>query len=186
MENHVLLWSGLTAIVLALCWFTMWARIRHWYRWSFILLGVTVGIAAYPSMLNLLSRPKDVTEEWYHRHAAEALVSGVYVDEGVALYLYLVLPEMREPRSYKFAWNDETRNLAQSLQDSLEEAQGQGVAIPQPFEPSLEREKPLTAHPVPQTAPPQKQQPDPPIQYRGASYKILEPPWWWKVERWWL
>lgn len=194
MELHVQVFAALACGVLVFCLLTAWARRGKFMRWSIIALGVALASGSYPVMVSLLSRPKDVTEEWYYQNAKEALVSGVYVDEGVALYLYLILPELAEPRSYKFPWNDETRKLAQDLQKALEEAQGGGVMIPYPFQPSLEREKPLTASPVPQPALPPKKQPTPPMHYRSAewdegvrdtpaTYTLLEPKWydWWWV-----
>lgn len=186
MEHHAWIWAGFAALMLGLCLFTAWSRINKWYRWGYILCGIALAIGFYPAQVNLLSRPRNVSEEWFNRHAKEALVTGVYVDEGVALYLYLILPGVHEPRSYKMPWNESTRGLAESLQDALESAEGQegGVVIPSPFEePSLEREKPLTAHPRPQQKRPDKLEPRPPMEFRGASYTILQPPWW---RPWWI
>lgn len=186
MENHVWVWAALAAVILVLCLIVAWTRVNKWYRWGAILCGIAIGCAAYPVQVNLLSRPRNVTEEWFNRHAKEALVTGVYVDEGTALYLYLMLPGVREPRSYKFDWSEATKGLAESLQEALgsEEGQENGVTIPSPFEEhSLERDKPLTAHPRPQQKLPDKPQPQAPMEFRGASYIILEPSWW---RPWWI
>lgn len=178
---HVLLFFAFTVGTLGVLLLAAWSRRETAYRWILILLGCGVIVVSYPTFVGLLSRPRTVDEEWYHRHVKEARVAGVFVDEGVALYLYLVLPGMNEPRSYKYPWNDENRKLAESLQDALGSEEGKaGVIVPLPFEPSLEREKPLTAHPIPQPAVPEKngEQPEAPIQYRSASYVITEFPWW--------
>ena len=168
---HVWLFAAIAFGILILLFLVAWARRGRVFRWGAILLGLAVIGASYPVLAGLLSRPKDQAEEWFHRDAKEALVSGVYVDEGVALYLYLMIPGVTEPRSYRFAWSDETRKLAESVQGALESEEGQagGVIIDLPFQPSLEREKPLTAHPVPQIMPPPKKQPRAPMEFKGGS-----------------
>ncbi len=157
----------LVAVLILLCALAAWSRRERWIRWIIVIIGISLVAGAYPAMIDLLSRPKDVTEEWFQREASEAKVMGVFIDEGTALYLYLMLPGLDEPRSYRFPWSEETRKLAQSLQDALDSKEGQenGVVIPFPFKPSLEREKPLTAHPMPQLAPPLKRQPRAPLQF---------------------
>lgn len=182
MGVHIQLAAALALGTIFVCLIGAWARRDKLARWGLILCGIMVATAAYPTMAEMLARPKPVDEEWFRREAAEALVTGVYVDEGVALYLYLVLPGLAEPRSYSFPWSDETRELAQKLQEMLGSEEGaNGVMIPYPFEPSLEREEPLTPHAVPQPAMPEKEQPQPPVHYRAARYEIVEAPWWWSL-----
>lgn len=172
MDRHMMFFAALAATVLLFCILTAWARREKLIRWGVILCGLATLSGAYFVFVDLLSRPRSATEEWFHQNAKEALVTGVYVHEGVALYLYLVLPDLTEPRSYKFPWNDETRELAQSIQGALESEEGQnGVIIPYPFQPSEEREKPLTAHPLPQPKPPTKRQPEPPMEFRAIAYQ---------------
>lgn len=168
---HVWLFAGLAFGILILLFIVAWARRGRLFRWGAILLGLAVIAASYPVLGGLLSRPRDQTEEWFHRDAKEALVSGVYVDEGVALYLYLMIPGVNEPRSYRFPWSEETRELAESIQGALESEEGQagGVIIDLPFQPSLERDRPLTAHPAPQPMLPPKKQPKAPIEFKGGS-----------------
>lgn len=166
MEQHVVYFVLLALLIVALCAVVAWSRKERLYRWGAILCGVAILAGTYPASVNLLSRPRDVSEEWFNRNAKEALVTGVYIQEGTALYLYLKLPDVDEPRSYRFPWSEETRKLAQSVQEALESEEGQaGVFIPNPFQPSLERERPLTAHPKPHERPPQKRQPKAPLEF---------------------
>lgn len=164
---HVQMFAIFAFGAVGLCLAAAWSRRRTLHRWLLIGLALTVAAAAWPAFSMLLSRPRPVAEEWVHRDAAEALVAGVYVDEGRALYLYLVIPGVDEPRSYSLPWSEETRRLAESIQEALAgEAGGNGVVIDDPFKPSLERDRPLTAHPLPQPAMPDKLQPKPPIEFR--------------------
>ena len=166
MSLHVQVFSLITSLLLVLCLTTAWSRREKLYRWSILLVAFALIPGAYFTMTMLLSLPRDVSDEWYHKNATEALVSGVYVNEGVALYLYLVLPGMSEPRSYVFPWSDKIRELAQQLQEALGSPEGQGgVMITNPFQPSLETEKPLTVHPAPQERLPEKEQPRAPMMF---------------------
>lgn len=170
MELHMQLFFGLASLVLALCLLVAWAKRGKVVRWALLTLGAGLTLVSYPTLVLVLSHPRDASEEWFKREVPSALVTGVYVDEGIALYLYLLLPGEREPGSYRFSWNDETRELAKDIQGSLESEEGaNGVVIPFPFMDSLEREAPLTAHPMPQPAPPLKQSPKPPIEYRSIN-----------------
>lgn len=166
METHIVYFLLLALLIVALCAVVAWSRKERLYRWGAILCGVAIIGGSYPLMVNLLSRPRDVTEEWFNRNAKEALITGVYIQEGTALYLYLKLPGVGEPRSYRFPWSDNTRKLAQSVQEALDSEEGEGgVTLDSPFQPSEEREKPLTAHPKPQSKPPIKKAPRTPLEF---------------------
>jgi len=157
---HQYMFAGLSVFLLVLCCLVAWSRKEKHIRWTVIAIGLLTLAGSYPTFVNLLSRPKDVGEEWYYKHAKEAQVIGVFIREGTALYLTLKLPKLDEPRLYAFPWSEETRALAKSLQETMESNPGEGIMIPYPFEPSLEREKPLLAHPLPQFAPTPKPPPE--------------------------
>jgi len=142
MELYQGLFTLLAFGVLTLCLVAAWSRRNKWFRWGFVLLSVAVLLGSYPTVTSLLSRPKPVSEEWFYKNAKKALVVGMHVVDGQALYLYLVLPGLTEPRSYKFPWNDETRKLTKELMERMEGEEGQaGVLLDYPFQPSLERER---------------------------------------------
>ena len=75
--------------------------------------------------------------------------------EGEAIYLWLRLPDVTQPRAYVLPWN---RNAAQQLQDVGREAERTGteVIMRGPFAPLDDRQEELFYAP-PQPAPPAKQ-----------------------------
>ena len=74
---------------------------------------------AYLGLNEILARPKPVTHEWFNSSAKQAMVLGVSLDEGKAIYLWLRLDGSREPRYYRMPW--QVRN-AQKLQSAVEQA----------------------------------------------------------------
>lgn len=167
IDPHELFFGALMLGTFGLCLFGVWSRRGKWYRWSCIALGTLVLAGAYPTMVSLLSLPRSVDLEYYYRSAKQARVLGVAIDEGKALYVLLHLPGVKVPRYYSFPWNDDIKKFAESLQEALEKDEARnGVFVDEPFQPSLERKKPLKAYPKPQTAPPLKpSQPRPPREF---------------------
>ncbi len=110
---------------------------------------------AYASQADLLSKPKPVALELFHRATEEAQVVGSTWVEGVAIYVWLRLPGAEEPRAYTLPWS---RHLAEQLQQAGREAESQNgdVRMRRPFDRSIEDEDEVFYAP-PQPAPPEKQ-----------------------------
>lgn len=139
----VLLAAGLASAVL-------WSRHRTTVKLGALaglLCFLPIGYAAYA---DLLSRPKPVGLEWWHRNAEEATVIGQQLREGEGLFLWLQFSADPEPRAYVLPWDGK---LAEQLQTAWEEAQknGTGVRMKLPFEATLDaREPKFYALPQPQ------------------------------------
>jgi len=67
---------------------------------------------AYAGLSRLLSMPKPVELEWWHANAEEAIVLASTFREDEAIYLWLQLRDLAEPRAYTLPWN---RDLAEQL-----------------------------------------------------------------------
>jgi hypothetical protein len=121
----------------------------------------------YGGAVELLGRPKPLRLEW--RDAAEAQVLSALPVENEAIYLWLVMPEASEPCAYVLPWSVEA---AQQLQQAMSEAEanGTGVRMTLPFEPSLDDSEPMF-YALPQPAMPPKDYEGTPLVYRqpGAS-----------------
>jgi hypothetical protein len=111
------------------------------------------------SYFDTLSRPKPLDDETRNDELVE--VVSYAANPGVALWLWLALPGVDEPRYYVMPWSEEARKITQQLQDGREG--GQRMMMINPFEPSLEKER--TVHPLPQFAPPPKIEPPKPKEY---------------------
>jgi len=114
---------------------------------------------AYASMAGLLGKPKPTGLAWWLEHGAEATVLASRIEENEAIYLWLELPEVAEPRAYALPWD---REAAEELQEAQREADENGTRLRMrlPFEPSLEDREPKF-YALPQPARPQKRAPDP-------------------------
>lgn len=111
----------------------IWGQRRLWMRWGAIIATAAFLPAAYLSLSDLLSRPKPIWLEWAHSDLAEAEVLGSELQEGVAIYVWLAIPDRAAPRSYVLPWDLE---MAKQLQDAgrTSEKTGAGVMMAKPFE----------------------------------------------------
>ena len=76
--------------------------------------------AAYAGFAQLLALPKPVGLEWWQANAQEATVLAASLREDQAIYLWLQLKDVAEPRAYTLPWH---RDLAEQLQAAQREAQ---------------------------------------------------------------
>ena len=75
--------------------------------------------AAYAGFAQLLALPKPVALEWWQANAEEATVLASSFREDEAIYLWLQLRGLAEPRAYTLPWS---RDLAEQLQAAQREA----------------------------------------------------------------
>lgn len=148
---------------------SIWAPRRVIVRASAFLLAVLFVPISYASFAALLSKPKPVSLEWVRAATKEANVLGSSIHEGAAIYLWLQVPGLDEPRAYVLPWS---REVAQQLQEARRKAeeQGTGLGMRLPFEHSWDKQQPKF-YPLPQPAMPPKDEPDeaPPLQLQHPS-----------------
>jgi hypothetical protein len=164
---------AVTALVAAaLAALAIWAPRRTAVRIA-ALAAVTLFLpVAYVQSIELLSKPKPVSLEWYRRDAAGAQVLGVSLDEGRAIYLWLRLDGTKEPRAYSLPWNV---GIAQQLEHAIDEAVRRGaiIILRKPFyRPSLEDLGELNVEITPPPLGPQKAPPLPPQFFNPREEKI--------------
>lgn len=154
----------------ALALIAVWSRRRLALRAAAVgLLTLTV-VVAYGAFNDLLSRPKPSALELAHDHHEEAEVLGATLSEGRAIYLWLRLPGIEEPRYYVMPWRLET---AEVLQEAIREAERNrsGLLMRLPFEKSVEDRAAPRFYAVPRSKLPDKPAGD--IQdYRHPSLPI--------------
>ena len=111
---------------------------------------------AYLQAVELLSKPKPVSFEWFERDVQLAHVLGASMDEGRAIYLWLRIDGEVEPRYYVMPWRQEA---AEKLEDVIDNAirQNSTVVLKKPFIRKSENEMgDLNAYVIPPPMPPQK------------------------------
>jgi hypothetical protein len=124
--------------------------------------------AAYMSLSEMLSRPKPVDSEWARAQLAEATVIGSHMVEGEAIYVWLGIEGVEEPRAYALPWDEKTARQLHGARRNAE-ASGTKVKMRKPFEQSNDkRERVFYAAPL--APPPEKQQPvDNALQYQHSQ-----------------
>jgi len=145
----------------------IWSPRRLWLKLSALVAAVSFIPLGYTSLSELMSRSKPVALEWLRRELPEATLLGANMQENQAIYLWLKVPEISEPRAYTLPWN---RKLAEQLQRAQREAKKNrnGVRVRRPFDGTDDpRERMFYA--APQQALPPKPAPD------GASLNDAPP-----------
>jgi hypothetical protein len=92
-------------------------------------------------LAHLLSLPKPVALEWWLTNAPSATVLGSTVRENEAIYVWLQLEQVAEPRAYALPWNRDLAEQLQTAQREANESQSQ-VRMRLPFEPTLDDREP--------------------------------------------
>lgn len=157
MGDLTLLFTGTLLVAMLLTSISIWAPRQVTVRVAALAAAILFVPLSYASLASLLSRPKPVSLEWLRGSTAEATVLGSSLQEGVAIFLWLQLPDSAEPLAYRLPWSLETaKQLQQARREA--EAKGTGLAMRLPFEPSLDTREPKF-YPLPQPALPPKQPP---------------------------
>jgi hypothetical protein len=151
------------ALVALLSLISIWAPRRLAIKSTALTAAVLFLPVSYAALVDLLSKPKPVDLEWLQNDAAEAEVLASRLVEDEAIYLWLQLPDVAEPRAYVLPWD---RGSAEQLQQAMREAEqkGAGVRMRLPFEPSLEDREPKF-YALPQPALPPKDLVEPPPEF---------------------
>ena len=81
---------------------------------------------SYLAANDLLSRPKPMEIEIARAQLDEAVVTASLMREDEAIYLWLQVPDVKEPRAYQLPWNEE---MAVELHKAQREAEAEGTDV---------------------------------------------------------
>ena len=153
MTELTYLFGAVALLAGALASITIWAPRRLAIK-VLALGGVTLFLpSAYAGFAQLLALPKPVAMEWWQANAEEATVLAASMREDEAIYLWLQLKNVPEPRAYSLPWQRELAEQLQAAQREAQESQSQ-VQMRLPFENSLDELEPkFYAMPQPQLPP---------------------------------
>ena len=126
------LFAGVVFASLALVAIAIWSPRRIWVKGTAVCLTGVVMALGYVGYSELLSKPKPVGLEWGMGSVAEAELLGASTREGEAIYVWLQIPGLDEPRAYTMPWN---REVAQQLESANREARANRpvVRVRRPF-----------------------------------------------------
>ena len=133
MNNLVDLFAPAVALATVLASIAIWAPRKAWIKVGAVAAAALFMPLAYTAFAGLLGKPKPVQLEWVLRTAPEATVIAASVHEGEAIFLWLRLDDVAEPRAYALPWS---RAVAEQLQAAQREAEHNrnGVRMTMPFE----------------------------------------------------
>lgn len=141
---------------------SIWAPRRLWLKFTALASAALFLPIGYLSLAHLLSLPKPVALEWWMTQAPTATVLGSSFREDEAIYLWLQLERVVEPRAYALPWSRDLAEQLQTAQREAEENQSE-VLMRMPFEPTLDDREPRF-YALPQPPLPPKDADRPPAQ----------------------
>jgi hypothetical protein len=162
MNDLLPLFALATLLAAVLATVAVWAPRAVRVKVGSLTVAVALMATGYAAMVDLLSRPKPAGFEWWLARAPEATVLASALAEDRAIYLWLQLDGIAEPRAYALPWD---RRTAEQLQEASRAAvaagRQSGVRMRLPFEPTLDDREPRFYAP-PQPASPPKDEPGSP------------------------
>ncbi len=156
------LFAAAVTIAAALAALAVWAPRPARIRVLAVVVTALFVPVAYAQFVELLSKPKPMSFEWYERATKRAVLLGVSLRENESIYVWLRPKGATEPRYYVIPWN---LKLAEKLQRAASKAArgNSTVVLEDPFQRrSLEEWGELNVEIVPPPTPPLKHPPPPP------------------------
>lgn len=138
MDDMIYLFAAVVFLAAVLASISIWAPRKLWIRGASVIATAGLIIVSYIGFSDLLSRPKPIHLEWAMRTVTEARVLGASPREGEAIFVWLQIRGVTEPRAYRMPWS---RELAQQLQDAAEQNRGTqtGVRMRSPFRNQIQK-----------------------------------------------
>ena len=174
MSQVFYLFAVSLALATLLAAISIWSPRALWIKVGALAITALFLPATYLSVVELLSRPKPIALERQRADFSEASVLGAELREGEAIYLWLRVPGVTEPRSYVLPWD---QKLAEQLHGAQREANAKGTAVQARnlFRTSPDRQQ-AVFYAMPQPARPPKAPPafnpfvfEPEVQPRGPG-----------------
>ena len=168
MRDLVPLFASLALLAAVLAHIAIWSPRRIWIKIGALVTTAAFMPVAYASLSAMLSRPKPIEMEWSRHQLADAAVLGARLEEGKAIYIWLAIDDVDEPRAYVLPWD---KDLAKQLHGAQRTAQQNGTEVRMrlPFENSFDqRDQQFYAAPV--STPDEKaEEPQNPLQYQHSD-----------------
>ena len=168
MSELTALFAGLGGLAFVLANIAIWSPRRLRVKLGALITAAVFLPAAYLSLSEMLSRPKPVGKEWVRREIAEATVLGSQMQEGRAIYVWLAMEGVEEPRAYALPWDEKVARQLHGARRNAE-ASGTRVKMRMPFEQSLDRRDRIF-YAASQPPPPEKQRPvESPLEHQHSQ-----------------
>lgn len=160
MSDLTPLFALLAVLAATLSTVSVWSPRRLAVKAGALVVAFGLMGTGYAAMLDLLSKPKPANFEWWLDKVGEATVLGNTMVEDQAIYLWLQLDGVKEPRAYELPWDQRTAEQLQTAARAAAEQQS-ALRMRLPFERSLDDRDPRF-YAMPQPGLPPKGAPKPP------------------------
>lgn len=135
MSGLVAIYASAAASAIALASIAVLAPRRLFVRAGAVAAAGFLLGAGYFGFADLLSRPKPVRLAFVERKAEDATLLGSSYQEGKAIYLWLKLPGVDEPRAYSLPWDPaQAESIEQARRDATKHGRAGVVRVRQPFQ----------------------------------------------------
>jgi len=133
MDILFYVFAGATGVAAALAAIAIWAPRPTRVRVVALLIVALFIPVVYAQSIEMLSKPKPASFEWYERATKKAVVLGVSINENESIFVWLRPSGSTEPRFYVIPWNVK---LAEKLQKATGEAMrgNSSVTLDNPFQ----------------------------------------------------
>ena len=170
MENIPTLYLAFVLLGCFLAIVAIWSRRRLAVRaGAVVALLVLVGIN-YFALVDLLGLPKPMKHSSMEDLEGDSVVLAASIDEGLAIYLWLRHPDIRQPRYYRLPWD---QDAAIALKKAMDQSMRNNstVMMNPNYESSLETNKEPLFYILPQDRLPLKPSPEV-YEYRNPQNPI--------------
>lgn len=157
-----------TALITVLASIAIWSPRALPLKIVALLCATALLPLSYFSLNDILSRPKPAQLEVVHKNIDQVQVLSSIMKEDEAIYLWLQITDVDEPRSYKLPWSEETAKQLHKAQQEAEET-GTEVKMKKPFEKTVDTQE-AVFYAAPPAAPPAKEKvEESPILFKAAK-----------------
>ena len=134
------------------------SRKKTFTKFFTLILGISIFLISYVSLLEILSRPKPKNLEILNKYVKEVTLLHVSWIEGESIHILIRLDGIKEPRLYSFPWDS---IQAQEFDEALEKGRedGEEVKIANPFYTSNTEERKTLIYSSPAKPLPEKEAP---------------------------
>ena len=170
MENLPQLYLLFVLLGCILAVIAVWSRRRLLVRVGAVVALLLLVALNYSALVDLLGRPQPVAHDSIEDFEGDSIVLAASIDEGLAIYLWLRHPNIRQPRYYRLPWDQEA---AIALKKALDQSMRNNstVMMNPNYENSLETDKEPLFYVLPQERLPLKPPPEI-FEYRNPNNPI--------------
>jgi len=132
MDILYYVFAAAVGVAAALAALAIWAPRPARVRVLAVVITALFIPIAYLQFIEMLSKPKPMSFEWFERETEKAVVLGVSLHEQRSIYVWLRPGGSFVPRYYVIPWN---LRLAEKLEDAVDEAarENSTIVLKKPF-----------------------------------------------------